>query len=288
VIDVSSPEVLERDFYAWLNVGGAYLGCNSDSILIPISIQGSDHEQAMRRGHAPCTFSSPHPYSQFLLGDCMLGVAAGSYASSTASPTSSSAATTIQEWSSTSPHESVSSLVGISSIHPSSVTAASLLFASPMIPQQPPSGLFGPSHQSPSQFLPAGDLLRGDGGQMGMGKPRVKRKRTVDKGRGTNLYGRPYCPGRPLSMEERAQIIHLFHAGMKVNAISKQLCISHGCVSKIITRYGSEYTLMIGISKGSEIKVPGDWTPPAVLALGVSAQEETNDADGESGGRVTH
>lgn len=54
--------------------------------------------------------------------------------------------------------------------------------------------------------------------------------------RGTNLYGRPYCPGRPLSMDERAQIINLFHAGMKVNAISKRLCISHGCVSKIITR----------------------------------------------------
>ena len=56
-------------------------------------------------------------------------------------------------------------------------------------------------------------------------------------GRGTNLYGRPYCPGRPLCMEERHRIITLFQAGMKVNAISKELCISHGCVSKIITRY---------------------------------------------------
>ncbi|KAE9419114.1 hypothetical protein Angca_002273, partial [Angiostrongylus cantonensis] len=55
--------------------------------------------------------------------------------------------------------------------------------------------------------------------------------------KGTNLYGRPYCPGRPLSMVERRRIIDLHMSGMKVNAISKALCISHGCVSKIISRY---------------------------------------------------
>ncbi|TMS37915.1 hypothetical protein L596_004751 [Steinernema carpocapsae] len=59
----------------------------------------------------------------------------------------------------------------------------------------------------------------------------------ISLGTGTNLYGRPYCPGRPLSMEERTQIIELHNQGMKVNAISKQLCISHGCVSKIISRF---------------------------------------------------
>lgn len=54
---------------------------------------------------------------------------------------------------------------------------------------------------------------------------------------GMNSYGRPYCPGRPLSMKERNQIIELYNNGIKVNAISKQLCISHGCVSKIISRF---------------------------------------------------
>uniref|UniRef100_A0A0N4ZHY3 Paired domain-containing protein n=1 Tax=Parastrongyloides trichosuri TaxID=131310 RepID=A0A0N4ZHY3_PARTI len=54
---------------------------------------------------------------------------------------------------------------------------------------------------------------------------------------GTNLYGRPYCPGRPLSMGERCRIIELHRQGMKVNAISKALCVSHGCVSKIISRF---------------------------------------------------
>ncbi|VDK45720.1 unnamed protein product [Cylicostephanus goldi] len=64
-------------------------------------------------------------------------------------------------------------------------------------------------------------------------KPRRKGELTL----GTNLYGRPYCPGRPLSMAERRRIIELHMSGMKVNAISKTLCISHGCVSKIISRY---------------------------------------------------
>uniref|UniRef100_A0A915DXG4 Uncharacterized protein n=1 Tax=Ditylenchus dipsaci TaxID=166011 RepID=A0A915DXG4_9BILA len=75
-------------------------------------------------------------------------------------------------------------------------------------------------------------------------KPRARRKRNITKGRGTNLYGRQYCPGRPLSLEERSKIINLFHAGMKVNAIAKQLCISHGCVSKIITRFRETGLLM--------------------------------------------
>ncbi|CAI5449274.1 unnamed protein product [Caenorhabditis angaria] len=64
------------------------------------------------------------------------------------------------------------------------------------------------------------------------------------KGSGTNLYGRPYCPGRPLSMDERRRIIELHSGGMKVNAISKLLCISHGCVSKIISRFRATGVLL--------------------------------------------
>ncbi|GMS93472.1 hypothetical protein PENTCL1PPCAC_15647, partial [Pristionchus entomophagus] len=67
--------------------------------------------------------------------------------------------------------------------------------------------------------------------------PEVETDLRRAKKKGTNLYGRPYCPGRPLSMKERLQIIEYHSSGMKVNAISKNLCISHGCVSKIITRY---------------------------------------------------
>uniref|UniRef100_A0A914LK89 Paired domain-containing protein n=1 Tax=Meloidogyne incognita TaxID=6306 RepID=A0A914LK89_MELIC len=92
--------------------------------------------------------------------------------------------------------------------------------------------------------LICGTLGRGTLGSQYVGPAVHWAARKYASGRGTNLYGRSYCPGRPLSMEERAKIIQLFHGGMKVNAISKQLCISHGCVSKIITRFRETGNLM--------------------------------------------
>uniref|UniRef100_A0A0N5A860 Paired domain-containing protein n=1 Tax=Syphacia muris TaxID=451379 RepID=A0A0N5A860_9BILA len=72
-------------------------------------------------------------------------------------------------------------------------------------------------------------------------KKSVSKKRNgnikCSKGMGTNLYGRFYCPGRPLDMSVREEIIRLFQQNMKVNQISKILKISHGCVSKIIKRF---------------------------------------------------
>ncbi|KAI6228851.1 Paired domain-containing protein [Aphelenchoides fujianensis] len=84
------------------------------------------------------------------------------------------------------------------------------------------SFLFFSAMPTTSEQPAAADSAEGDP------KARQRRRRNGGgtrgpSGRGTNLYGRPYCPGRPLSMDERYQIIQLFHAGMKVNAISKQL-----------------------------------------------------------------
>ncbi|KAI6220043.1 Protein gooseberry [Aphelenchoides fujianensis] len=84
------------------------------------------------------------------------------------------------------------------------------------------SFLFFSAMPTTSEQPAAADSAEGDP------KARQRRRRNgggtrEPSGRGTNLYGRPYCPGRPLSMDERYQIIQLFHAGMKVNAISKQL-----------------------------------------------------------------
>uniref|UniRef100_A0AC35U4R8 Paired domain-containing protein n=1 Tax=Rhabditophanes sp. KR3021 TaxID=114890 RepID=A0AC35U4R8_9BILA len=64
-----------------------------------------------------------------------------------------------------------------------------------------------------------------------------KKKNSHRRVSGTNLYGRAYCPGRPLSTDDRYRIVELYEQGMKVNAISKVLCVSHGCVSKIISRF---------------------------------------------------
>ncbi|VDO50524.1 unnamed protein product [Onchocerca flexuosa] len=53
---------------------------------------------------------------------------------------------------------------------------------------------------------------------------------------GTNQLGRIYSPGLPLSMSEREQIVSLYKSGWKICDISKRLCITHSCVSKILNR----------------------------------------------------
>ncbi|KAL3117964.1 hypothetical protein niasHT_005207 [Heterodera trifolii] len=54
---------------------------------------------------------------------------------------------------------------------------------------------------------------------------------------GTNQLGRTYSPGLPLSMVERQKIVQLFHEGWKICDISKYLCVTHSCVSKILQRF---------------------------------------------------
>uniref|UniRef100_A0A7I4Z2Y3 Paired domain-containing protein n=1 Tax=Haemonchus contortus TaxID=6289 RepID=A0A7I4Z2Y3_HAECO len=54
---------------------------------------------------------------------------------------------------------------------------------------------------------------------------------------GRNQLGRTYSPGLPLSMCEREEIVKLFQAGWKICDISKRLCVTHSCVSKILNRY---------------------------------------------------
>ncbi|KAI6190832.1 Paired box protein Pax-2-B [Aphelenchoides bicaudatus] len=94
---------------------------------------------------------------------------------------------------------------------------------------------------------------------------------------GTNQLGRSYNPGLPLSIQERQQIVSLYRAGWKICDISKQLCVTHSCVSKILHRFrqtGSvkpkdakegriesplvkairEYRLRLGICRQSEIR----------------------------------
>ncbi|KJH41289.1 Helix-turn-helix domain of resolvase [Dictyocaulus viviparus] len=67
-----------------------------------------------------------------------------------------------------------------------------------------------------------------------------------------NKQGRAYNPGRPLSMNERERILHLYENGHKISHIAKLIGVTHSCVSKIMTRYrrtGSMFprSLSIGI-----------------------------------------
>jgi len=67
-----------------------------------------------------------------------------------------------------------------------------------------------------------------------------------------NKLGGTYCSGKPLSMSTRRQIVAMAETGMKACDISRQLQISHGCVSKIISKWratGSFEPRRIGGSK---------------------------------------
>lgn len=53
----------------------------------------------------------------------------------------------------------------------------------------------------------------------------------------TNIYGRIYVPGQPLTVDDRPSILGYHYKGFNVKDIAKRLGISHGCVSKTIQRW---------------------------------------------------
>ena len=56
-------------------------------------------------------------------------------------------------------------------------------------------------------------------------------------GRNINQYGREFTNGRPLPDYLRLQILDLALRGIRPCDVSRQLQVSHGCVSKILNRW---------------------------------------------------
>ncbi|XP_040578455.1 protein gooseberry-neuro isoform X2 [Lepeophtheirus salmonis] len=69
-----------------------------------------------------------------------------------------------------------------------------------------------------------------------------------------NQLGGVFINGRPLPNHIRLKIIEMAAAGVRPCVISRQLRVSHGCVSKILNRYQETGSIRPGIIGGSKAK----------------------------------
>lgn len=76
-----------------------------------------------------------------------------------------------------------------------------------------------------------------------------------------NQLGGVFVNGRPLPNAVRMRIVELAQLGIRPCDISRQLRVSHGCVSKILARYHETGSILPGAIGGSKPRV----TTPRVV-----------------------
>ncbi|XP_038069140.1 paired box protein Pax-5-like [Patiria miniata] len=81
---------------------------------------------------------------------------------------------------------------------------------------------------------------------------------------GVNQLGGMFANGRPLPMYIRNRILELAHLGLRPCDISRQLLVSHGCVSKILSRFAETGSILPGAIGGSKPRVS---TPSVVSSI---------------------
>ncbi|XP_069957370.1 paired box protein Pax-2-B-like isoform X5 [Cherax quadricarinatus] len=105
---------------------------------------------------------------------------------------------------------------------------------------------------------------------MQQASPEESKKKHYTTGRqeeghgGVNQLGGVFVNGRPLPDMVRQRIVELAHNGVRPCDISRQLRVSHGCVSKILSRYYETGSYKAGVIGGSKPKVA---TPVVVDAI---------------------
>jgi len=72
---------------------------------------------------------------------------------------------------------------------------------------------------------------------------------------GVNQLGGVFVNGRPLPDVVRQRIVDMAHQGVRPCDISRQLRVSHGCVSKILSRFYETGNFKAGVIGGSKPKV---------------------------------
>ena len=70
-----------------------------------------------------------------------------------------------------------------------------------------------------------------------------------------NQLGGVFINGRPLPNHIRLKIVEMAAAGVRPCVISRQLRVSHGCVSKILNRYQETGSIKPGVVGGSKPKI---------------------------------
>ncbi|XP_026556686.1 paired box protein Pax-1 [Pseudonaja textilis] len=113
-------------------------------------------------------------------------------------------------------------------------------------------------HEAPSTRFPCEAFAASAEGHHSLNKAASRGQRSVQDEQSygeVNQLGGVFVNGRPLPNAIRLRIVELAQLGIRPCDISRQLRVSHGCVSKILARYNETGSILPGAIGGSKPRV---------------------------------